>query len=693
MSQLEQIALPINMKYLALLVGALAATHLPATEAKNFTAEDLVTLNRVSGATLSPDGSTVVYQLRTTDLEADKGLYDIYTVPSEGGKPTQVTKHKAADTTPTWSADGQSIYFLSSRSGSNQLHRYELKSGDISKVTDFPVGINTFKLSADNTHMVFSSTVFPECETLACSKERFEKRKEQKATGKLYKQTFVRHWDHWLDGTQSRLFSATLDDDAATGVTALSHSLNGNVPSSPFGGAEEYTISPDGNTVVFTLRIADEKESRSTNFDLYQVAINGGETKNLTVDNKAWDTQPVFSPDGNKLAWLAMDRPGFEADRLQLHIKDLASGKVTNLTKDWDRSIASYNFSQDGKTLFVTGNNIGKKSLWSFDIDNPKPTLLTNKGYVGSVSVGADQLIYQYDDLTHPADLYRMDLKTGEKSQLTNVNKSAMANLQFGDYEQFSFAGWNDEKVYGYVVKPADFDPKKKYPLAFLIHGGPQGSFGDHFHYRWNPQTYTGQGFVAVMIDFHGSTGYGQEFTDSITGDWGGKPFEDLQKGMDYIDDNYAFIDTENSCALGASYGGYMINWIAGNWPEQFKCLVNHDGIFDNRMMYYATEELWFVEWENGGTYYDEAENFEKFNPVHHVDKWQTPMLVVQGTKDFRVPETQSLGTFTALQRQGIPSQLLVFEDENHWVLKPNNSIQWHRVVNDWLHQWLSKKQ
>lgn len=388
-----------------------------------------------------------------------------------------------------------------------------------------------------------------------------------------------------------------------------------------------------------------------------------------------------------------MDRPGFEADRLQIHLKDLESGEVTNLTKDWDRSVASYQFSADGKTLFVTGNNIGKKSLWSFDIANREPTLLTKKGYVGGVSVGNDKLIYQYDDLKNPADLYRLDLNDNSTTQITQVNADRTQDFKLGDYEQFSFEGWNDETVYGYVVKPADFDPNKKYPLAFLIHGGPQGSFGDHFHYRWNPQTYTGQGFVAVMIDFHGSTGYGQEFTDSITGDWGGKPFIDLQKGMDYIDQTYSFIDTENSCALGASYGGYMINWIAGKWPEQFKCLVNHDGVFDNRMMYYATEELWFVEWENGGTYYDVPENFEKFNPVHHVKNWKTPMLVVQGTKDFRVPETQSLGAFTALQRQGIPSQLLIFEDENHWVLKPNNSIQWHSVVNNWLHEWLSEQQ
>ncbi|WP_345291461.1 S9 family peptidase [Kangiella marina] len=680
------------MKYLAFILSAVMATQAQADQAKDFTAEDLVTLHRVGAATLSPDGKSVAYQLRSTDLEADRGRYDIYMVSSDGDNTQQVTTHPSSDTSPTWSSDGRKLFFLSSRNGSNQLYAFDVKTKNISQITDFPVAVDSYKLSTDNQHMVFSATVFPECKDLICSKKKLAQRKTQKATGKLYDQTFVRHWDHWLDGTQSRLFSVSLAKADSESVVPLSHALNGNVPSRPFGGAEEYTISPDGKTVVFTLRIADDKESRSTNFDIYSTPIAGGQIENLTLANKAWDTQPVFSPDGTQLAWLAMDRPGFEADRLQVQIKDLKSGEVTNVTKDWDRSVSSFQFSHDGKTLYITGNNIGKKSLWAFDIESKEPTLLTHTGYVGGVSVGSDQLIFQYDDLKRPADLYRLDLSSGRAQQITQVNKAKLANLQFGDYEQFSFKGWNDETVYGYVVKPADFDPDQSYPLAFLIHGGPQGSFGDHFHYRWNPQTYTGQGFVAVMIDFHGSTGYGQEFTDSITGDWGGKPLVDLQEGMTYIDNTYSYIDTDNSCALGASYGGYMINWIAGQWPDQFKCLVNHDGIFDNRMMYYATEELWFVEWENGGAYFDTPETFEKHNPVHHVKNWKTPMLVVQGTKDFRVPETQSLGTFTALQRQGIPSQLLVFEDENHWVLKPNNSMQWHQVVNDWLHQWLNKE-
>ncbi|HEY9030926.1 MAG TPA: S9 family peptidase [Kangiella sp.] len=682
------------MKHLFLLFGLLALNAGEVVASKPFTAEDMVTMKRVASPALSPDGNSVAYTLRSTDLEADKGTFDIYLTSSfdEKSKPKQITTDPATDTSPKWSADGKYLYFLSSRSGSNQLWRYTVESESIEQVSDVPVSIGTFKLSPTGGQVVFSASVYPECETLECSTEKSEAASISKQEGKLYDKSFVRHWDHWLDGTQSRLFSAKLSNSPFTDAIALSHSLNGNVPSSPFGGDEEYTISPDGKTVIFTLRIADKKEPTSTNFDLYEVSIKGGKANNLTKDNLAWDTYPVFSPDGRKLAWLAMDRPGFEADRRQLHIRDLKTGKTDNVTKEWDRSFYGFQFGKDGKQVFLYGNHIGKNVIWSYDLATKQKQQLTDAGYVSAFDVGSDKIVYQYDDLKNPADLFIMDLNGANKRQLTHVNQEVMSELEFGDYEQFSFKGWNDETVYGYIIKPADFDEEKEYPLAFLIHGGPQGSFGDHFHYRWNPQTYTGQGFVAVMIDFHGSTGYGQDFTDSITGDWGGKPLEDLQKGLAYVEENYEFVDTDNACALGASYGGYMINWIAGNWSDQFKCLVNHDGIFDNRMMYYSTEELWFVEWENGGTYFDKPENFEKHNPVHFVKNWRTPMLVVQGSKDYRVPETQSLATFTALQRQDIPSQMLIFENENHWVLKPNNSIQWHLVVNNWLHQWLTDK-
>ncbi|HET9482694.1 MAG TPA: S9 family peptidase, partial [Xanthomonadales bacterium] len=300
-------------------------------------------------------------------------------------------------------------------------------------------------------------------------------------------------------------------------------------------------------------------------------------------------------------------------------------------------------------------------------------------------SVGDDEVVFARDDLRSPAQLFRAGLRGGSETPLTDVNAARLAEIEFGAFEQFEFAGWNDETVHGYVVKPHGYEDGGKYPVAFIIHGGPQGSMGNSFHYRWNPQTYAGKGFAVVFVDFHGSTGYGQAFTDSISGDWGGKPLEDLQKGLAHALKSYAFLDADRVCALGASYGGYMVNWIAGNWSEPFRCLVNHDGVFDKRMMAYSTEELWFDEWENKGTPFDAPENHEKHNPVRFVSKWSKPMLVVQGGLDFRIPLEQGLATFTALQRRGIESRFLYFPDENHWVLKPQNSVLWHDTVNAWL--------
>jgi dipeptidyl aminopeptidase/acylaminoacyl peptidase len=306
---------------------------------------------------------------------------------------------------------------------------------------------------------------------------------------------------------------------------------------------------------------------------------------------------------------------------------------------------------------------------------------------VAGYALTAKGLVVAHNSLAAPTDLYRVE---GSKlKRLTRHNVEALAGVKFGDYEQFKFKGWNDETVYGYVVKPAGLVKGKKYPVAFIVHGGPQGSMGNDFHYRWNPQTYAGAGYAVVFIDFHGSTGYGQKFTDSISGDWGGKPLEDLQKGWAHALNTYDFLDGTRAAALGASYGGYMMNWIAGNWTDGFKAIVNHCGIFDNRSMGYSTEELWFDEWEFGGTPWEKRAEYERQNPVNHVEKWKTPMLVIHGAKDYRVPLEQGIATFTALQRRGVPSEMLVFPDENHWVLKPQNSVQWHEAVERWLARWL----
>ncbi len=388
-----------------------------------------------------------------------------------------------------------------------------------------------------------------------------------------------------------------------------------------------------------------------------------------------------------------MARPRFEADRFRVVLMPWGesgpAGPPRVLTEEWDRSPGSIFWAPDGGTLYATAENLGQVGLFAIDPADGSVRELVSDGHLSSAQMaGVGTVVFARDTLDAPADLYRLDLGGGDPERLTEVNADRLAHIRFGSFKQFSFPGWNGEPVHGYVVAPVDFDPKVSYPIAFLIHGGPQGSFSNHFHYRWNPEIYAGAGYAAVMIDFHGSTGYGQAFTDSISGDWGGKPLVDLQKGLAAALEQFPYMDGQRICALGASYGGFMINWIAGNWPDRFDCLVNHDGVFDQRMMYYSTEELWFPEWEFGGPYWKTPETYEKVNPVDFVDRWQTPMLVIHGGHDYRIPESQGLGAFTALQRRGIPSELLYFPEESHWVLSPANSILWHDTVLGWLARW-----
>ena len=692
MIRLRTASAPIASLLLASLLIAPAAQ---AQARRPFSIDDLVRLNRVSDPALSPDGRTVVFTVRETDMNANRGRTDLWSldVATRGAQPRRLTSHPENDSSAQWSADGRFIYFLSSRSGSSQVWRLDSTGGEAVQVTRLPLDVGTFKLSPNGAKLAVSLEVFADCADLACTATRLDEQSKSKAVGMVHDRIFIRHWDTWSDGRISQLFVLTLENGAVQGeALSLSAALDADVPSKPFGDASEYTFSPDSASVVFATRLKGRSEPWSTNFDLYEVAVDGGEPRNLTADNPAWDTQPVFSRDGSQLAWRAMERPGFEADRFHIVIQDRKSGERRALTQTWDRSVDSMQFSADGKTLYATADNFGQHPLWAIDVKSGKPTMLTGPGHVDSFSVGDREIVFALASLKSPAELYAITVK-GDVRDLARINAQALSEVQLGEPEQFTFVGANDETVYGYVMKPAGFDPQRKYPLAFIIHGGPQVSFGNAWSYRWNPQTYAGAGYASVFIDFHGSPGYGQAFTDSITQDWGGKPLEDLQKGLAAALAKYPWIDADRACALGASYGGFMINWIAGNWQEPFKCLVNHDGIFDARGMAYSTEELWFDEWEHGGPYYDVPENYEKFNPANLVAKWSVPMLVVHGEQDFRVPDTQGIATFTALQRRGIPSRLLYFPNENHWVLKPANSVQWHQEVLKWLGEWTGKKE
>lgn len=683
----------------ALLTLCLLAALPAVADARGLEGRDLAALERVSSPALSPDGRQLVFAQRSIDLEANSGTSALYLrnlVTRDMAPPKRLTPEGWSVNSPSFSPDGATVYFLSAKNGSQQLYSIPLSGGTPRQLTAFATDVGTYHVSPDGGRVAFSADVFGDCGAdFACTTKRLDERKASKVSGVVYEQLFVRHWDTWADGRRNRLFVAELP--AARGkpvsaATAISGALDGDVPGKPFGGAEDYTWAPDGQSIVASVKVAGREEAWTTNFDLYRLDAAGTAAPvNLTADNKAWDAGPVFSADGGTLFYRAMARPGFEADRFALMALDLASGERREIAPRWDRSPSSLQPSADGSALYVAAQDTGEYPLFRVDVATGEVTKLVVGGSVSSFEVAGDTLMFSRNAIDTSDVIHVASLDGQGQRAITPTAAERLPGVDFGAFEQFSFKGAKNATVHGYVVKPWNYEEGRKYPVAFLIHGGPQGSFGNGWSYRWNPQTYAGQGYAVVMIDFHGSTGYGQAFTDAISGDWGDAPLVDLQKGWAAAQQQYDFLDGDKACALGASYGGYMVNWIAGNWNQPWKCLVNHNGVFDTRSMGLVTEELWFTEWENGGTVYANPKAYERHNPARHIDKWRVPMLVVAGQNDFRVPIDQSLSSFTALQRQGIESKLLYFPDENHWVLKPQNSVFWHDTVNAWLKQHIGQ--
>lgn len=651
-----------------------------------FSVHDMLAMDRIGDGQVSPDGKHVVFVRRTTDLEANRGRTDLWLVGADGKNLRRLTSDPAGDFNPRWSNDGTSIFFLSTRSGSAQVWRIRLDGGESAQVTDLDLDVGSLAVSPDGNHLAISMEVFVDESTLKGTHNRLEAEEKRDSTGLLYDRLFVRHWDTWKDGRRSHVFVIPIAGGDPVDVMS---GMDADCPTKPFGGPEDYTFSPDGRSIVFSARDAGKSEPWSTDFDLYASPIDASRPPRCLTDaNDAWDAHPVFSPDGKTLAYLAMARPGYESDRMRIVLKNWPDGDARIITEEWDRSAGSIVFSPDGRTIYSTATNLGQRSIFAVDVETGNATTVLKEGTSALYGLSGNSLIFGHDTLYSPVEIHAGNTNGKNVRPLTSINKDKIGAARVGEFEQFTFKGWNDEIVHAYAGKPIDFDPAKEYPVAFLIHGGPQGSFGNHFHYRWNPQTYAGAGYAVIMVDFHGSTGYGQEFCDSIRGDWGGKPFEDLQKGLAAGLEKYPWMDGDRVVALGASYGGFMINWIAGNWPDRFLCLVNHDGNLDERTAYFNTEELWFPEWDHMGTPWENPEHYAKHNPVRFVQNWKTPMLVIHGALDYRVVDTQGIATFTALQRRGIPSKLLYFPDENHWVLKPANSIQWHDTVIEWLDQW-----
>jgi dipeptidyl aminopeptidase/acylaminoacyl peptidase len=652
-----------------------------------FSVRDMVAMERLGDPQPSPDGKWVVFTRRTWNAETNETTTNLWIVALSGGEPRRLTASKGRDTGPRWSPDGNSIAFLSSRSGSSQIWTIDPRGGEALQRTTFPVDVDNVQWSMDGARLAFSAEVYPDCNDLNCTASRDKEKDADPVKARSYTSLPFRHWDAWEDGKRSHIFVWALKGgdpiDLMKGADADS-------PTKPFGGTEEFAWSPDGKEIAFTAKMGKDA-AWSTDLNIHLAATDGSGFRNVTGGNRALDTQPAWSPDGRMIAYLAMTRPGFEADRQRVMLYDRATGQSRALTETWDRSAQSLLWSRDGRTIFVTAEDTARAKIFAVPASGGEPRVVVGEHHNSAPALaGRDRLVFTQDSLTSPAEVFTCRADGSDLQALTRVNAARVREAEMSTPEEFWFKGAQGDRVHGWILKPVGFQPGSKYPVAFLIHGGPQGTWDDHFHYRWNPQAYAGAGYVAVTIDFHGSTGYGQAFTDAIREDWGGKPYDDLMKGLDHVVATNGYVDGGRVCALGASFGGYMVNWIAGH-TDRFKCLVSHDGEFDEKNSYYMTEELWFPEWEFGGPPWENKTLYERFSPSEYVRNWKTPMLVIHSALDFRLPETEGFSVFTALQRRGVPSKLLYFPDENHWVQKPKNSLLWHDTVLGWLDQWLKK--
>jgi dipeptidyl aminopeptidase/acylaminoacyl peptidase len=672
-----------------LLAAAAASLAASPLAARPMTATDMHSMHRLGAPEVSRDGRYAVFTVSNTDWDKNKRVNTLHLLDlTKAVAVPQPVKGAEKGHDAIFGPDG-ALWFLMPVGERDQLFRMPI-GGKPVQVSEFPVDVGGFKLAPGGDRVVVWADR-PDCPDLACATAQFPAKPA--GSGRTYDKLFVRHWDSWAEpGTRSRLYSfAVVGGRLAGGGTRLTTGLEGDTPSKPFGGGEEINLSPDGKTVYFTLREAGRIEAKSTNLDIFQVPSDGSSPPvNLTDDNDATDTLPAVSPDGRTLAYVAMARPTYEADRQVLQLRDLATGQTRAITQGWDRSIDSVEWSDDGRSILVTAGDTLEEPVVRVDVATGQVTRLTSDGHYGNVRALPDGgVLATMNSIAAPDDIYRIDAG-GRLAKLTDVNRALLAQLDPVTFQKFSFRGANGDTVWGWTLKPV---MNRTLPIAFLVHGGPQGSFSNSWSYRWNPRVFVSPGYAAVSVDFHGSTGYGQAFTDAINRNWGGWPLEDLQKGLAYITAHDPQLEAGNACALGGSYGGYMMNWIEGQWPDRFKCIVQHDGVFDARAMAYETEELWFDEWEHGGhAYYEAPAEFERWNPVNFVQNWKTPQLVITSEKDFRIPYTQGIAAFTALQRRGIPSRLLIYPDENHWVLKPKNSVQWYDEVFGWMGRYLGRQ-
>ena len=658
------------------------------------TFDDMISWGRVTDPQLSPDGKWVAYTVTYYSKETNKGNSDIWVTSVDGGDARQLTNSPKADNSPRWLPDGKTLAFISARDGEPQIYTVPVSGGEPTKISSISAGVSGLVVSNDGKYFAFVSDVFPDCTNDSCNKARNDEMEKSSVKAKIFTRLPYRVWDHYTDGKRSHAFIVPVAGGAAVDATPGDY----DTPPIDVGGNVDYAFSPDSKEFAF-VRNTDSMIAISTNNDVFTVSLQNGKPvgePNRITENKANDNQPVFSPDGKYIAYRAMKRPGFEADKYDIILYNQATAKRTNITEKYDRSADEVIWSPDSKIIYFTADDQGYHSVYKVSLPAEKTEAkvdqITTKIYVAEISLTPDGKTFVFSRTTvrNPHEVWRMDVDGENLKQLTTTNDASIAKIEMNPLEDFWFDGAEGRKVQGFILKPPFFDPNKKYPMVYLIHGGPQGQWDDITHYRWNPQMFASPGYVVVMVNPRGSTGYGQEFTDEISGDWGGKVFTDLMNGVEYVMKTYSFIDTSRIAAAGASYGGYMINWIEGhNDKGIFKALVSHDGDYNSVSAFGATEELWFEDWEFKGTPWENRMLYEKFSPSNFVKNFRTPMLLIHGQLDYRLDVSEGFQMFTALQRMHVPSKMLYFPDEGHWVLKPLNSELWHKTVLEWLATYL----
>jgi dipeptidyl aminopeptidase/acylaminoacyl peptidase len=652
------------------------------------TFDDLIRMHRVASPTISPDGKWVAYTVSTPDMDANRNAGNIWMVPTAGDAAIQLTQ-SGHDSAPAWSPDGKRLAFISSRDGNSQVYVLSMDGGEGHGITHLSSGADMVKWSPDGTTIAFTSSVYVDCKDDACNSAREAAKEKNKVKAHVAEQLLYRHWTHWSEGKRSHLFVTAADGSGTP--RDLTAGANYDVPPDERGGPEDINFSPDGKEVCFTA-VPDKVEAISTNGELFLAPVAGGELKKITA-NPGFDGNPVYSPDGNYIAYHAQLVAANESDRWRVMLYDRKSGKSENLSEKFDRSAQELAWSPDSKTIYFTAENETLAPVYGMRAQaGAEPKKIVADGFNTGISFSKDgkTLAFERTSLAMPAEVFVAGGDGSNAKQLTHHNDELLTKLDMNSPETFWYEGAAGSKVQAMLIRPPSFEATKKYPLLVLLHGGPQTMWSNAWGYRWNAQVFSAQGYVTLMINRHGSTGYGQKFTDEITNDWGGQAYTDVMKGVDYTLANYKFTDGSRMAAAGGSYGGFLANWIATH-TGRFKAIISHAGVYDQSAMY-ATEELWFAEHDMQGTPWGSPDNYKKWSPMTYagdLGKFKTPTLVVAGENDFRVPYTQSLEFFNTLQRQGVPSKLVVFPDEGHWVLKPQNSQFWYKTFSEWLATYL----